>query len=77
VRRLDLVDLSSVRAFADAWLAPIDLLINNAGFSVPDLRHTADGFELQFGTNHLGPFALTNLLLEHVNSFISVRNTVL
>jgi len=66
VRRLDLADLSSVRAFAEAWPGPIDLLINNAGISVPDLRRTADGFELQFGTNHLGPFALTNLLLEHV-----------
>jgi hypothetical protein len=66
VRRLDLADLSSVRAFADAWVGPIDLLINNAGISVPDRRRTADGFELQFGTNHLGPFALTNLLLEHV-----------
>jgi NAD(P)-dependent dehydrogenase (short-subunit alcohol dehydrogenase family) len=66
VRLLDLADLSSVRAFADGWLGPIDLLINNAGLSVPDLRRTADGFELQFGTNHLGPFALTNRLLEHV-----------
>ncbi|MGK5683692.1 oxidoreductase [Actinoplanes sp. URMC 104] len=66
VRELDLADLSSVRAFAGGWAGPIDLLINNAGVSVPDLRRTADGFELQFGTNHLGPFALTNLLLEHV-----------
>jgi NAD(P)-dependent dehydrogenase (short-subunit alcohol dehydrogenase family) len=66
VRGLDLADLASVRAFAGAWLGPIDLLINNAGISVPDLRRTADGFELQFGTNHLGPFALTNLLLPHV-----------
>jgi NAD(P)-dependent dehydrogenase (short-subunit alcohol dehydrogenase family) len=67
VRRLDLADLSSVRAFAAAWHEPIDLLINNAGLSVPELRRTADGFELQFGTNHLGPFALTNLLIEHVS----------
>src|SRR5262245_17712571 len=44
-RRLDLADLSSMRAFADAWLGPIDLLINNAGISVPDLRRTVDGFE--------------------------------
>jgi NAD(P)-dependent dehydrogenase (short-subunit alcohol dehydrogenase family) len=66
VRELDLADLDSVRAFAARWREPIDLLINNAGVSVPDLRRTADGFELQFATNHLGPFALTNLLLEHV-----------
>ncbi|GAA0266238.1 oxidoreductase [Cryptosporangium japonicum] len=70
VRELDLADLSSVRAFADAWSGPIDLLVNNAGISVPELRHTVDGFELQFGTNHLGPFALTNLLLGHVTGRI-------
>jgi NAD(P)-dependent dehydrogenase (short-subunit alcohol dehydrogenase family) len=67
VRRLDLADLSSVRAFAEAWLGPIALLVNNAGISVPERRRTADGFELQFGTNHLGPFALTNLLLPQVD----------
>jgi NAD(P)-dependent dehydrogenase (short-subunit alcohol dehydrogenase family) len=66
VRALDLADLDSVRAFAAGWSGPIDLLINNAGVSVPELRRTADGFELQFATNHLGPFALTNLLLPHV-----------
>ncbi|MFI1994150.1 oxidoreductase [Actinoplanes sp. NPDC020271] len=66
VRRLDLADLSSVRAFADGWTGPIDLLINNAGITAPELRRTVDGFELQFGTNHLGPFALTNLLLPQV-----------
>ncbi|GAA3454170.1 oxidoreductase [Dactylosporangium matsuzakiense] len=70
VRRLDLADLASVRAFAAAWTGPVDLLINNAGISVPDRRRTADGFELQFATNHLGPFALTNLLLEHVTDRI-------
>ncbi|MTD52603.1 oxidoreductase [Amycolatopsis pithecellobii] len=63
---LDLADLNSVRAFAARWQGPIDLLINNAGISVPALQRTVDGFELQFGTNHLGPFALTNLLLEHI-----------
>ncbi|WP_380172532.1 oxidoreductase [Kineococcus sp. DHX-1] len=66
VRRLDLADLASVRAFARAWDDPLDLLVNNAGVSVPDRQRTVDGFELQFGTNHLGPFALTNLLLPHV-----------
>jgi NAD(P)-dependent dehydrogenase (short-subunit alcohol dehydrogenase family) len=66
VRRLDLADLSSVRAFADAWTGDLDILINNAGImAVPESR-TADGFEAQIGTNHLGPFALTNLLLPHV-----------
>jgi NAD(P)-dependent dehydrogenase (short-subunit alcohol dehydrogenase family) len=66
VRRLDLASLASVREFASAWEGEIDLLINNAGVMVPPLSRTADGFELQFGTNHLGHFALTNLLLEHV-----------
>lgn len=66
VRRLDLADLASVRAFADAWEGEIDVLINNAGVMIPPQGTTADGFELQFGTNHLGHFALTNLLLPHV-----------
>ncbi|AWW38832.1 oxidoreductase [Streptomyces cadmiisoli] len=67
VRRLDLADLASVRAFADGWAArPLDLLINNAGvMMLPELR-TKDGFEMQFGTNHMGHFALTNLLLPYV-----------
>jgi NAD(P)-dependent dehydrogenase (short-subunit alcohol dehydrogenase family) len=66
VRVLDLASLDSVRAFADGWHGEIDLLINNAGVMVPPLTRTADGFELQFGTNHLGHFALTNLLLPNV-----------
>jgi NAD(P)-dependent dehydrogenase (short-subunit alcohol dehydrogenase family) len=67
VRLLDLASLESVRAFATDWQAqPIDLLINNAGVMIPPLGRTKDGFELQFGTNHLGHFALTNLLLPHV-----------
>jgi NAD(P)-dependent dehydrogenase (short-subunit alcohol dehydrogenase family) len=66
VRRLDLADLASVREFAAGWEGDLDLLINNAGVMVPPFSRTADGFELQFGTNHLGHFALTNLLLEHV-----------
>jgi NAD(P)-dependent dehydrogenase (short-subunit alcohol dehydrogenase family) len=66
VRELDLAALDSVRAFAAAWDGPIDLLINNAGVSGPTLTRTADGFESKFGVNHLGHFALTNLLLEHL-----------
>jgi NAD(P)-dependent dehydrogenase (short-subunit alcohol dehydrogenase family) len=66
VRQLDLASLASVREFAAAWDGEIDLLINNAGVMAPPLGRTAEGFELQFGTNHLGHFALTNLLLEHV-----------
>ncbi|GAA2233311.1 SDR family oxidoreductase [Promicromonospora sukumoe] len=67
VRVLDLADLASVRAFADALsrdLDRLDVLVNNAGISIPPERYTtADGHELQWGTNFLGPFALTNLLL--------------
>jgi NAD(P)-dependent dehydrogenase (short-subunit alcohol dehydrogenase family) len=67
VRRVDLADLASVMEFADSHLAdgtPIDLLINNAGVMAPPTRMTtADGFELQFGSNFLGPFALTVRLL--------------
>ncbi|MET7698978.1 oxidoreductase [Streptomyces sp. NPDC005485] len=66
VRRLDLADLASVREFAAGWQGRLDLLINNAGvMNVPE-SSTKDGFETQFGTNHLGHFALTNLLLPHI-----------
>ena len=76
VRELDLADLASVRRFADGWDGEIDLLINTAGIMVPPLSRTADGFELQFGTNHLGHFALTNLLLEHVTGrVVTVSST--
>ncbi len=68
VRQLDLASLASVRAFAAGWEGDIDLLINNAGVMTPPPTRTVDGFELQFGTNHLGHFALTNLLLTHVVS---------
>ena len=65
VRQLDLADLSSVRAFAQATES-VDVLVNNAGvMAVPHAR-TADGFEMQFGTNHLGHFALTGLLLPKI-----------
>jgi len=62
VRQLDLQDLSSVRQFADGVDAA-DVLINNAGIMAAPYALTADGFESQIGTNHLGHFALTNLLL--------------
>jgi NAD(P)-dependent dehydrogenase (short-subunit alcohol dehydrogenase family) len=76
VRRLDLASLDSVRAFAADWTGEIDLLINNAGIMVPPYSKTADGFEMQFGTNHLGHFALTNLLLEHVTGrVVTVSST--
>jgi NAD(P)-dependent dehydrogenase (short-subunit alcohol dehydrogenase family) len=63
VRPLDLGSLASVRAFAQAWTGPLDILINNAGIMQVPYGTTVDGFETQMGTNHLGPFALTNLLL--------------
>ncbi len=67
VRELDLSSLDSVRAFAATITdadAPLDLLVNNAGIMMTPAQKTADGFELQFGTNHLGHFALTGLLLD-------------
>jgi NAD(P)-dependent dehydrogenase (short-subunit alcohol dehydrogenase family) len=66
VRRLDLADLASVREFAAGWTGDLDLLVNNAGIMNVPVGLTVDGFELQFGTNHLGHFALTNLLLPSV-----------
>jgi NAD(P)-dependent dehydrogenase (short-subunit alcohol dehydrogenase family) len=64
VEELDLASLESVRRFADRTNGPVDLLVNNAGvMSPPSRRTTPDGFELQFGTNHLGHFALTGRLL--------------
>jgi NAD(P)-dependent dehydrogenase (short-subunit alcohol dehydrogenase family) len=66
VRALDLADLASVRAFAAGWDEDLDVLVNNAGVMATPLGRTKDGFELQLGTNHLGPFALTNLLLPQI-----------
>jgi NAD(P)-dependent dehydrogenase (short-subunit alcohol dehydrogenase family) len=67
VRKLDLSSLASVRAFAEGFdEQQLDLLINNAGVMVPPYTKSADGFELQLATNHLGHFALTGLLLDKV-----------
>jgi len=66
VRQLDLTSLASVREFAAGWTGNLDILINNAGIMMVRQGRTADGFELQIGTNHLGHFALTNLLLPHI-----------
>src|SRR4051794_31423172 len=66
VCRLDLADLSSVRAFAAELEGELDVLINNAGVMAVPRSKTADGFELQLGTNHLGHFALTGLLLDRI-----------
>ena len=69
LQELDLSSLDSVRAAADALCSAyprIDLLINNAGVMWTPKQLTKDGFEIQFGTNHLGHFALTGLVLDHV-----------
>jgi NAD(P)-dependent dehydrogenase (short-subunit alcohol dehydrogenase family) len=63
VRRLDLADQRSVGTFAANWSGPLHMLVNNAGvMGLPDRHLTADGWEMQFATNHLGHFALTNVL---------------
>ena len=67
VERLDLASQASVREFTDRFEGPLDLLLNNAGVMMPPrFRETEDGHELQFGTNHLGHFALTGRLLPHL-----------
>jgi NAD(P)-dependent dehydrogenase (short-subunit alcohol dehydrogenase family) len=66
VRELDLGSLASVRAFASKWEGRIDVLVNNAGVMAVPFARTVDGFESHLGTNFLGPFALTGLLLPQV-----------
>jgi NAD(P)-dependent dehydrogenase (short-subunit alcohol dehydrogenase family) len=70
VVKLDLADLASVRAFPGLIDGDIDVLINNAGALTDRRTDTVDGFEMTLGTNLLGPFALTNLLLPRVRSQI-------
>ena len=70
---LDLGSLAAVRAFAAGMDEPLDLLINNAGVMAPPRRETTDGFELQLGTNHLGHFALTGLLLDRLQAAPAAR----
>jgi NAD(P)-dependent dehydrogenase (short-subunit alcohol dehydrogenase family) len=77
VRFLDLSDLTSIRAFAAAWTGELDVLINNAGIMrVPEGR-TVDGFERHLGTNYLGPFALTNLLLPQITDRVVMLSSFL
>ncbi len=76
VRELDLADLSSVRRFVDGIDSAVDVLVNNAGVMAIPLARTRDGFEMQFGTNHLGHFALTNLLLPQITDrVVTVSST--
>lgn len=78
VAELDLADLASVRRFVDRWHGPLDVLVNNAGVMTPPrYRQTADGFELQFGTNHLGHVALTAGLLPHLLASPAPRVTTI
>ena len=76
VRKLDLQDLASVRAFADG-VDTVDVLVNNAGIMAVPYAQTVDGFESQIGTNHLGHFALTNLLLPKITDrVVTVSSTM-
>lgn len=74
--QLDLASLRNVRAFADAFLdryERLDVLVNNAGLLLTTRSTTEDGFETTFGVNHLGPFLLTNLLLDRLRSSVPSR----
>jgi NAD(P)-dependent dehydrogenase (short-subunit alcohol dehydrogenase family) len=75
VRRLDLQDLASVRTFADG-IDAADVLVNNAGIMAVPYAQTVDGFESQIGTNHLGHFALTNLLLPKITDRVVTVSSI-
>lgn len=78
--QLDLADLASVRDFARRFrdhYPRLDVLLNNAGVMAPPLQFTQDGFEMQFGTNHLGHFALTGLVLDQLRAADAPRVVVL
>ncbi len=75
-RELDLASLASVRQFATEFARegrPLHLLVNNAGVMLPSRQETSDGFETHFGTNHLGHFLLTNLLLDPLRAASQAR----
>jgi NAD(P)-dependent dehydrogenase (short-subunit alcohol dehydrogenase family) len=76
VRELDLTSLASIRTFADT-IGDVDILVNNAGVMYAPKGVTADGFELHIGTNHLGHFALTNLLLDRLTDRVVTITSVL
>lgn len=76
VRKLDLQDLASVREFA-AGVDGVDVLVNNAGIMAVPYAQTVDGFESQIGTNHLGHFALTNLLLPKLTDRVVTVSSML
>jgi NAD(P)-dependent dehydrogenase (short-subunit alcohol dehydrogenase family) len=74
VRALDLADSGSIRTFAAAWSGPLDILVNNAGImSIPELRKSPEGWELQLAVNHLGHFGLSVLLLESLKQADAAR----
>jgi NAD(P)-dependent dehydrogenase (short-subunit alcohol dehydrogenase family) len=77
LEQLDLASLESVRAFAQRFEGGLDLLVDNAGVMAPPRRRTEDGFELQFGTNHLGHFALTGLLIGSMEGRADARVVIL
>lgn len=76
VRELNVADLDSVRAFADGWTGDLNVLINNAGIMMAPAFRTIDDFELHIGTNHLGPFALTNLLMPHITDRVVTVSSI-